>query len=624
MESEQVFSAESSKTSPIVENINQIELQPNANKIDRIKRTLFDPRLISKGSDKEGRQQAVRNISEIRNLSRLLDVSMANNVDLLSEIERQANLLRETRDEKLSALAERTESVAAKLKVLFGFKDKTSLEFDKQAEDILIELGDLYSQTAQTEFELRQYKQEREKLPDPKQMLEAYYEKMETVPLTNTEKRELLTPELLAELSTDEYIALWRRLNPHFLSHVTRQGFRDHNAMMYHSAGLQEFHNGFTSVLEDAKTLRPPIAVNEGLKGRDEASVRKFLEDWVLKADDEEESKARLSAVLNKTLAVAPKYPDKTAVHFAAQIVADRYYGGETGNEIFFLYPSDVLASQHNYAFNGFEKDFTKPQSETKWNDVFVWPTNMHDAGIAVDSGLVLLPKTTLVDPETGSKYASETKIIDGEEKLVLIEDVELIKSYINWAKSLTEDSLVIRSFKEYRDERNYLAQQERQKTFLDLTKQEMLNLGFDEAAAVDIANYYVNRGNITSFVNQESNESLKEEFAFEHLRDIGANWKKAENTITSKQYWENYFLNNPKQKPKHVVYYNESPTLAIHAFQQKNNIGQADVSETEGKLLGFKDKHVMDLQTDPRATAGYAELEEMAHKIIAEHYKNN
>src|SRR6185503_4609999 len=97
-------------------------------------------------------------------------------------------------------------------------------------------------------------------------------------------------------------------------------------------------------------------------------------------------------------------YPDKIAVHFAAQMVADQFYGGERNNEVFFVYPSDFIASQHEYAFNGWEKDFTKPQSETKWNDVFVWPSNLENPGISVDAGLVFLPDHTPVDPETGSK----------------------------------------------------------------------------------------------------------------------------------------------------------------------------------------------------------------------------
>jgi len=51
---------------------------------------------------------------------------------------------------------------------------------------------------------------------DPQKLLEAYYEKMATQPLSKEEKRELLRPEVLASLTTEEYIVLWKRLNPYF------------------------------------------------------------------------------------------------------------------------------------------------------------------------------------------------------------------------------------------------------------------------------------------------------------------------------------------------------------------------------------------------------------------------
>ena len=197
-----------------------------------------------------------------------------------------------------------------------------------------------------------------------------------------------MKPELLAGLTLEEYIALWRRLNPYFLSHVTRQGFRDHNEMIYHSAGLEEFHNGFVNIMEDDRLLRPPIFLS-GLRNRDKESVKQWLIDHrIFEAENIEQAKERLDHLLNHHLASAPKYPDKNAVHFAAQIVADDYYGGERNNEIFFIFPSDVLASQYPFAFNGWEKNFTKPQSEIKWNDVFVWP-NIDNPGIPIDAGIV-------------------------------------------------------------------------------------------------------------------------------------------------------------------------------------------------------------------------------------------
>ena len=69
------------------------------------------------------------------------------------------------------------------------------------------------------------------------------------------------------------------------------------------------------------------------------------------------------------------------------------------------------------------------------------------------------------------------------------------------------------------------------------------------------------------------------------------------------------------------MIFYDGDPTSAIHEFQQRNNIGRADVSTDEGKLLGFDDRHILDMREDPRAKVGYDELVEIAHRIITDHY---
>ncbi len=418
--------------------------------IEEIKFALLDPRAISKKYDIEGRQVVAMEITDTRTKLSTVDKTLLYKKEIFQQKEQRVKELDVLRVEKILALEQRLETIVIRLKKLFRIKDKSLADMQIEIRTIEIEVEEMRSQSFAFRHELEKLTQGQAELPDPEKMLEAYYSKMETMPLSNEEKREMLRPEVLAELSTEEYIALWRRLNPHFLSHVTRQGFRDHNAMIYHSAGLQEFHDGLTSVLRDQKLLRPPMAVRDGLLARDEASIKQFLEGWALKAGDEEEAKERLNAQLNHSLATAPNYPDETAVHFAAQIVADGYYGGESNNEVFFAYPSDVLASQHEFAFNGWEKDFTKPQSETKWNDVFIWPSTLDNPGIPVDAGVVFLPENTPVDPETGSKYASEIKTVEGAEKRVMIEDEKLVSAFIEWATSLTKESTVVKAYRAY------------------------------------------------------------------------------------------------------------------------------------------------------------------------------
>ncbi len=453
--------------------------------IDQIKQTLFNPHVISERHDKEGRGAAAAEISHRRQKARSLRADIGGRENTLAQIGHQAQALSSAKAEKLLALEQRTEDILVRLKSILNIKDKTAGELETQIGSLATEIETLATQAEEARMELAMLKGQQENIPDLHKLLEAYYEKMETIPLSNVEKRELLKLETLTELSTEEYIALWRRLNPHFLSHVTRQGFRDHNAMVYHSGGLQEFHNGFVSVLEDERNLRPPIAVREGLRSRDEATIREFLDGWVLQAENEEEAKDRLNRLLHFSLATAPKYPDQTAVHFAAQIVADDYYGGERNNEVFFVYPSDVLASQHDFACNGWEKDFTQPQSETKWNDVFIWPSSVDNPGILVDAGMVFLPENTPVDPKTGSRYASEIKVVDGEQKRVMVEDETLVRAFTGWARALHDQSSPMIAFKDWEDERNYWRRQEKEKVCLDAFRQALQEVGFEEETAV-------------------------------------------------------------------------------------------------------------------------------------------
>jgi len=105
---------------------------------------------------------------------------------------------------------------------------------------------------------------------------------------------------------------------------------------------------------------------------------------------------------------------------------------------------------------------------------------------------------------------------------------------------------------------------------------------------------------------------------------NAGAHWKRAENTVPAKEYWEKFFSANPHLRPAHVVYYDGDSKIAVYEFLRRNGIGEADTSsKEEGPLLGFDDNHVLNMENDPRANQGYYDLVKMANKIIEEHYRN-
>lgn len=572
----------------------------------------INPRNIAKEMDSNGRSDLAKIILETRTQIRESRKQEEKREQLLAELSKLVSISYGEEHRKENELTIRTEEIIVKLKRIVGIGDARISKLNTDIAKIKSERNTLRKQICRIEDELKRLKVDITDIPSPQDLLDAYYEKISNTPLTNEQKRQLLHHEAIAQLNLEQYIALWKRLNPSFLTHVTRQGFRDHNAMTDHSAGVQEFHSGFLGIMTDEKLLRPSMALSP-LKNRDETSVREWLGNWVFEVD-ERQAYDRLDKLMNPHLALDSKYPDKTAVHFATQLVADQYYGGESNNEIFIVYPSDIIASQLYFAFNSLKKDFTKPQSETKWNDVFVWPSTVNNAGIPIDAGIVFLPKSQPVDSETGSKYASLVVENQGQKQRVMVEDGELVQKFLVWGNSL-EDG-VIEKFNRYQSEKSYSRKQELAVEVVKFIYQKIISLGFSIDAALDIANKLFKELHWkTSFENEQLEKIIK---------NCGAHYKRAENPITAQEYWEQYFIQHPEYKPRHIVYYDGDPTSAIIVFQRQNGIGKADTSDIDGPLLGFDDQHVDDISSDPRANAGKDELIQMAKTIISEHYSSS
>lgn len=428
--------------------------------------------------------------------------------------------------------------------------------------------------------------------------LSDFKEKASEVPLSIDEKKKLLKPEILSELSLDEYVFLWKRLHPYFLGHVTRQGFRDHVGGSNHIWGLEEFHEWFTSVLDDDRLLRPPISVHSGLNPHDREAIKTFVENEVLtESVDAEGAKNLLDRILWSSIASAPKYAADTSLHFAKEIIADNTYGWERWNEIFYVFPSDVIASQYDYAFN-WTADFREKQHEEKWNDIFVWPSNKDTNAIPLDMWIVFLPEDALVDPNTGSRYAQNQDW---------------------WIKSMSENN----DNKELvRDVLNKLRDEWGDENISERFMWFMLEQGI-EIKDIDITVYQA----ILSYISftDKDNIDRQEELLRTTLENTGLLWDYAVNPISSKEYWEGYFERNPDKRPARIVYYQGEPTEAVHSFLIDNNIKMRwDISNiSSDSFLGLWDKHVESMKEDKRAQPWYKFLIEEAHKIINEHYSS-
>ena len=123
------------------------------------------------------------------------------------------------------------------------------------------------------------------------------------------------------------------------VTHVTRQGIRDHIGMIYHSAGEGAYVDGFMKMVEDGR-LRSPLGVYL-VESEKEQAIAKFLHLDSYKT--KEEALNQLAALTDARQGEAGDYADRMAVHFATEEVADTYYGSEKGNEIFVAYPPHIL-----------------------------------------------------------------------------------------------------------------------------------------------------------------------------------------------------------------------------------------------------------------------------------------
>ena len=198
-------------------------------------------------------------ISNRDTIEQMQGIIQDGNRDLTSLSESLASL-RANLSELSQKSAQKSRGVSARLKSFFKLKDKSLSDLDSERHDVEKEIAtateridEINTSVSAAERSIK----ETESKPD--------YE-TEPTPLSVEEKESLLSFDALSELSLDEYAALWRRLNPFYAAHVTRQGIRDHTGMVYHTGGKGEFHEGFTDTLNTGKCLVSPAEIQCGIK----------------------------------------------------------------------------------------------------------------------------------------------------------------------------------------------------------------------------------------------------------------------------------------------------------------------------------------------------------------------
>lgn len=524
-----------------------------------------------------------------------------------SRIERQTKL-RESIGERDAELAEQLKSMqelgnkieelssSGLSKLLHYFKLKKTRADIAVGEQSYEELKK-QQETAVSEEEIQTAEVETPpELQEAKEMVDNFYKEQKKKWTKSEYTKEDITKnfseEHLASLSLDDYVTLLKRFPSEMVTHVTRQGVRDHTKILEHQTGIGNYHDGFMKILEDGR-LRSTLGINliEGVK---KDAVAKVLQ--LDRFQSKEEAIKYLEDLTNKELGFDNKYADRMAIHLATGEVADAFYGAETGNEIFIAFPSAHVASQYYFSGQLTKRDWGA------WNDQWVWANE--ERGMDLDVGIVFIPEETRVDSKNGSRYELN------EDRSPIIN-----YQYIDLVTKIADDhgfQKIIQKANEVRlNFHNKGRRSEQTKNLSDMLKPFYKQLEDEfgvtdqrlKESLLDDLNFYILK-------------NKSENFAEKILKDQGILYREAEKTISAKEFWENYFKKHPDQRLSKVVYYKGGdPTVALQQWKGTHGLWK----EAKEQDIGFQERNVS--RKSPQATAGMDRFRSIAEKAIEEHF---
>ena len=440
-------------------------------------------------------------------------------------------------------------------------------------------------------------------LQEARNILNNFYqiqkEKWSTGTSSKEDIKKYFTEEHLSSLSLQDYILLLQRFPSEMVTHVTRQGIRDHIGMSFHTVGKGKYFDGFIKIIEDGR-LRSPLGI-QLVQQEKEKAIANFL--YLDKFQTKEEALTDLSSFTKFEIqGLSGSYVDRAAIHFATEEVADCYYGSEKGNEIFLVYPSALIASQ--YYFNG----QLNKNGGGYWNDQWVWANEEH--GININAGVVFIPSETQVDQKTGSRYQLDDnnnpiinseyqslfrKVVDSPDFNEFAEQVMAITGHL----SLNANLSLIESLRPFR---------QKLEVQFNIKDKRLQN------AIMDYGNLF----NIIYIPKQNENDPLRNTNSQieEALQKEGILFLESQDTTDSKNFWENYFSRNPQQRPSKIVYYeNSNPTTALQQWKRKNRLTKTSSDE----YIGFEEQSIQ--RDNSFAIAGIDRFRTLAENIIDDYF---
>ncbi|MDP3970432.1 MAG: hypothetical protein Q8P90_01905 [bacterium] len=328
------------------------------------------------------------------------------------------------------------------------------------------------------------------------------------------------------------------------------------------------------------------------------------------------EAEHRIDLFLNSS-DVAPhstEFADTKAVHVAIDTVADIHYGGERGNEIFFLYPVAFVAA--NYQIDTqrlvvpdkFTPDDVHISSQ--FNDYWLMQRESMKGELPIDASIVFLPGEAQVDSKTGSRYQ-----IDEDGKPV--SNIDQMKKMLELVRS-EEFAIIADVFKDQLNELQDLRLKKRRliqeaneidrigsRYEAEKKREQAKEVGHHIGTIIDSMDparkLIISRGitdprflKIIEEGGRLEPEGLRELLSYAHndyqfndsdpirrmkiedtFRKMGLQFKLAENTISSQQCWEAYFKKTGKRPSKVIYYEQETPNEAFREFRVRAGLNE-------------------------------------------------
>jgi hypothetical protein len=475
-------------------------------------------------------------------------------------------------------------------------------------------------------------------LREAEEMLSNFYEeekeKWENSEYAKEDITKYFSEDNLTSLSLEEYSLLLKRFPSEMVTHVTRQGIRDHTGHMFHTVGQGEYTDGFMKMVEDGR-LRSALGIHLIEKEKEKA-IAEFL--GLENCETKEEAIKELEVITGQMQNGPGSYADSSAIHFATEEVADCYYGSEKGNEIFVAFPSAHIASQYYFSGQLNEKD------GGYWNDQWVWANE--EKGMDLNAGIIFIPAETKVDKKTGSRYEldEKQKPIKNEEYKNLFKKVVNSEDFEKFAEEVMEISGKL-SFNEVfqlgwnnndlslnKDNKEIIQRLEtfrkelEEKFNIDNPRLQLTILSYNSLFNINVDKKYKSGLELDKAIDETIESTLE---------DSGILYKESKNTVDSKDFWENYFKKNPDKKPSKIVYYKGiDPTQALLDWRKKQGIDkepkheniyyQLELEEKRNKYskdknIGFPERNIE--RGAPQAIAGINRFKSIAEKVIEDYF---